>query len=232
MNPKKTALWTAALALPGALVAQTVLRSGHMDLGIAYEDGVLKTHLHVHDPEPDGTEYEPDEAIIEVGLVSKTTVPANPAYSFLGPAGSPLYLLPASENPELPFLGLAAEEVAAGVFEGNTLKLTLVNFSGPGEFALFTVDAFGTPSVKMNTRDGVDDSDFAPVLAGSHGHANWAFSAPGDYEITFLPAGALVGGTQPAAAEAGTFTFRVVPEPRTAALLSLGAVLLLWRRRV
>ncbi len=238
MNPTKTTcLWSAAwraaaaLALPGALVAQTVLNSGHMDLGLAYEDGILKTHLHAHDPEPDGTEYEPDEVIIEVGPASKTTVPDNPAFSFLGPPGSPVYLLPSTENPELPFLGLAAEEVDSGIFAGNTLNLTLVNFSGPGEFALFTVDAFGAPSVKMNTRDGVDDSDFATVLAGSHGHANWAFSAPGDYELTLLSSGTLGGGA-PAAAEPGTFTFRVVPEPGTAELLSLSALLLLCRRRV
>lgn len=230
------ALWPAAwraaavLGLAGTLNAQTVLRSGHMDLGVAYEDDALHLHLHSHEPEPDGTEYGPGEAIIEVGPAAQTTVPANPLFAFLGAPGDTVYLLPTVENPALPFLGLAAEEIESGLFQGDTLTLSLTGASGPGEFALFAVDAFGTPTVLMNTRDGVDASDRAALRAGSHGHANWAFSAPGDYDLTFVASGTLEGGG-PLSSEPGTFRFTVVPEPSPAALLALGTLLLLGRVR-
>lgn len=232
----KIALWPAAwraaavLGLAGTLNAQTILRSGHMDLGVAYEAGELVLHLHSHEPEPDGTEYGPGEAIVEVGLAGQTTVPANPLFSFLGAPGDTVYLLPATENPALPFLGLAAEEVPLGLFQGDVLTLTLTGVSGPGEFALFTVDAFGVPSVLMNTRDGLDAGDKTSLLAGSHAHANWAFSASGDYELTFVASGTLVGGGA-ISSEAGTFRFTVVPEPLPGVLLVLGTVLLLGHRR-
>lgn len=240
MHTKMTpspALWSAAwraaavLGLAGTLNAQTILRSGHMDLGVAYEAGELSVHLHSHEPEPDGTEYGPGEAIVEVGLAAQTTVPANPLFSFLGTPGETIYLLPATENPALPFLGLAAEEIAAGIFEGNTLSLSLTDYAGPGEFALFTVDAFGTPTVLMNTRDGLDGSDRATLLAGSHGHANWAFSAPGDYDLTFTASGTLAGGGGPVTSDPATFRFTVVPEPGTTTLLLIGTGLLLGRLR-
>lgn len=230
------ALWPAAwraaavLGLAGTLNAQTVLRSGHMDLGVAYEAGELALHLHTHEPEPDGTEYDPGEALVEVGLAARTIVPANPAFYFLGAPGDTVYILPSNENPALPFLGLAAEEVPPGLFQNDTLTLTLTGASGPGEFALFTLDAFGVPSVRMNTRDGVDVNDKVTLLAGSHGHANWAFSAMGDYELTFVASGTLVGGGT-INSEAGTFRFTVVPEPNAGVLLVLGTVLLFGQRR-
>lgn len=224
-----SALWSAAwhaaaaLALTSALHAQTVLRSGHMDLGVAYEAGALELHIHVEDPPPDGIEYGPGEAVVELGLAAQTTVPANPQFAFLGAPGDPLYLLPAALNPALPFLGLAAEEVGTGLFQGNVLTLTLAGAVGPGEFALFTVDAFGSPSVRMNTRDGVTAADHITLLAGSHSHANWAFSAPGDYDLTFVASGTLEGGTS-VSSEPATFRFTVVPEPSPAALAALGGL--------
>ncbi len=220
-----SAAWPAAAAfgLAGALNAQTVLRSGHMDLGVAHDNGALELHLHAHDPEPDGTEFGPGEAILEVGPAAQTTVPANPQFAFLGAPGDTLYLLSATENPALPFLGLAAEEVEPGLFAGDLLTLTLTGAAGPGEFALFTVDAFGSPTVHMNTRDGITAADHTTLLAGSHGHANWAFSAPGDYDLTFVASGTLEGGGS-VSSDPATFRFTVVPEPGPAALLVLGGL--------
>jgi surface-anchored protein len=79
----------------------------------------------------------------------------------------------------------------------------------------------------MNTRDGLDTSDRATLLAGSHGHANWAFTAPGDYDLTFTASGTLAGGGDPVTSDPTTFRFTVVPEPGTTTLFLIGTGLLL-----
>lgn len=228
-STRSNALWpvawhaAAVLGLAGTLNAQTVLTHGHMDIGVAYEDGELSVRLHTEDPEPDGTEYGPGEAIIQVGPAAQTTVPANPDFSFLGSPGDTIYLLSPEGYPALPLLGLAAEEVPPGVFQDNVLRLTLTGFTGPGHFALFTVSPFGSPTVLMNTRDGLSAGDQASVFAGGHRDDNWAFSALGDYELTFVASGTLIGGGTLSSAPA-TFQFAVVPEPSSATLLFLGAL--------
>jgi hypothetical protein len=66
--------------------AQTTLTTGHLDLGIAYENGGWD--LHVHD-ELNDIEYEPDDVILYVGAGASNNVPANALFSFLGNPGGP-----------------------------------------------------------------------------------------------------------------------------------------------
>ncbi len=185
----------ASLLLAGTMASHAVptLKAGHTDIGLAYEDGAWD--LHIHDGEND-VEYEPGEAILGVGPAAQTVVPNNPAFTnFLGAAGSIVWILPQVENPDLLFLGIAAEEVPNGQFVGDTMRLELVGVTGPGEFAVYSVDGFGAPSVKMNTRDGLSMNDFVTVPALGHIDYNWAFSAPGTYKISFQATGNLNNGT-------------------------------------
>lgn len=185
----------ASLLLAGTLASHAVptLKAGHTDIGLAYEDGAWD--LHIHDGEND-VEYEPGEVILGVGPAAQTVVPNNPAFTnFLGAAGSIVWILPQVENPDLLFLGIGAEEVSNGQFVNDTMRLELVGVTGPGEFAVYSVDGFGAPSVKMNTRDGVSANDFVNVPALGHTDYNWAFSAPGTYKVSFQATGNLDDGT-------------------------------------
>ena len=232
LKPRRLAAGVAVLlaaALP--LSAQTPIYSGHTDVGIAYNPVLNAWDLHVHDEEND-MEYEPDDALIVVGLDALTTVPTGPQWSFLGSPGSATWMLTSTEVPTLPYLGLSTEEIGPGVFTGDTLSFRLKAISGPGHFALFDLDSFGDPIVLMNSGDGITLADTVILPIGSHLHFNWAFSEAGDYTLTFEAFGtsALNGFTSSGDVN---YLFRVdpIPEPSTFALVSLGLATLAMRRR-
>ena len=213
-----------------AVQAQSILSNEHADIGIAYEDGAWD--LHVHD-ETNDIEYEPGDAILQVGAAAETTISSNPLFSFLGTAGNSSWILPAVENPDLLFLGLGAEEIESGVFVNDTLNIHLHGVSGPGTFAAFTFDSItGSPLVAMNSGDGLTANDIFVLPTGGHTHVNWAFSAPGTYTVSFEASGTLVDGNAFVTSGPVGYTFQVVPEPSTWALLGVSfAGFILWQRR-
>jgi len=217
------------LAITPAGHTQTPIFSGHLDIGLAFEDD--DWDLHVHDEENDIEYSPPSDALLVVGLPALGPVPAGPLWSFLGTAGSDIWILPQVENEDLLFLGLATEEIAPGLFIGNTISLTLKGVSGPGHSALYDTDAFGDPIVFMNTRAGIDGSDMVSLPVATHLHYNWAFSAPGDYILTFEAGGTLVADSLITSSGDVEYLFQVVPEPSTLTLLALGSVWLAFRRR-
>jgi surface-anchored protein len=229
---KRLSVPAAALWLAAAFTApsQTTLTNQHVDVGIAYAGGLWD--LHVHD-ETNAQEYDPADAVLFAGPQSSNGVPANPLFSFLGNPGDPVWILPQNQNPNLMFLGLGAEELTAGTFVGDVVTLSLTGVSGPGHFALYQTDTFGTPTVFMNTRDGISGADEYDIGAGTHAHFNWAFSEMGTYTLSFEASGTLVAGNVFTSSGPVDYTFQVVPEPGTLTLATLGGVglLLLARRR-
>jgi surface-anchored protein len=222
----------ACLVAIGAtpLAAQTRLSNEHADIGIAYEDGMW--NLHIHDETHD-VEYSPpsglDGAILEVGAAAQTTVSDDPRFSFLGVAGSSIWILPQTQNPNLLFLGFGAEELEPGMFVGDSVNMRLHSISGPGQFAVFDFDSFGNPLIVMNTGDGISAADVFNASVGAHQDLNWAFSQPGVYTVHFEASGMLVDGNVFTSSGPVAYTFEVVPEPHGLALLALGGISLLIR---
>lgn len=228
----RAAGWILALVLCPVtalkVTGQSWLWSGHADLGVNYKNGAWDLHVH------HGSlgEFEPDDVILGVDVVAASnSVPAGPAWSFLGPAGSPVWILPQTDRPGLLFLGVGAEELAPGLFVADQVTLSLMGVQGPGHFALYTTDAFGSPTVFMNSADGITATDAIVLSAGQHRHVNWAFTAPGTYEITFAASGTLVDGHRFTSSDPATFRFAVVPEPGVLALGFWGASAWWWLRR-
>lgn len=206
--------------------AQTVLTSGHTDVGIVYEDSAWNLHIGQHEATPPA-EYAPNEAILQAGPASQTTIPANSAFGFLGAAGSPVYVLPEVHNSALIFLGFGAEELPSDLFQNDEVTVSLRAIFGPGQFSVYDVDPFGNPTVFMNSGDGIGAGDAVVLAAGDHRHVNWAFSAPGTYQVDFEASGTLAAGDQFTSSGPVTYTFEVVPEPGTLTLLALGGLSIL-----
>lgn len=206
--------------------AATLIGDGHADIGIGYKGGAFD--LHIHQEEPTETEYEPDEAVFLVGPGAALTSPGG-AFSFLGAAGSTAWVLGTSPVAGLPFIGWGTEELESAEWLGSiSLSLTAVN--GPGAFSVWEIGAFGTPTVKMSSADGIGASDTLQLLPGSHAHYFIGFTQPGLYEVS-LQASGTHATDGPILSGASTYSFQVVPEPSTWALLGLGAGALLFAAR-
>ena len=103
--------------------------------------------------------YATSEVLLRVDSRSATVVPNDPAFGFLGHPGELFYQLPQHEEEGLLYLGIASDEVEAGVFVGDEVKLNLKSVEGPGEVYLYSTDTFGKPTVMFNSADGISESD-------------------------------------------------------------------------
>ena len=221
----------AWLALPVACPAQTLLGSGHADIGIGYEDGAFDLHDHQEIPEP-GAEYEPGEAILQVGprgFLPGGTPNTPAAVAFFGPPGSLLWVLPKTEDPELLFLGFGTEELDPSEWTSN-IALSLAGVEGPGDVFVWDTGPFGELLPRMSSRDGIQPGDRLELLPGSHSHFFVGFSAPGDYRVLFNASGthATDGAVT---SETAAYQFQVIPEPSPVALLGVGALAFAVLRR-
>ncbi|MEU0077552.1 choice-of-anchor M domain-containing protein [Micromonospora tulbaghiae] len=195
------ALMAGAVVVAGMVSAPTaasaaekvVLSKGHTDaIDVRYEGGALSLEVHDDTVSPSVTR-DPADVTFQVLPEAAMAVPADPRFAFLGPVGSQVWLLPLTQDPDLLWPGWNTTTLNSGVFEGNKVRLSLVDVRGPGDVTLFTQDAFGGPIMKFRSDDGLPDAIDVPVH--THAHSNWAFSAQGDYTLTFQADATLTGGT-------------------------------------
>ena len=209
---------TQSLKADPITAAPITISSGHVDIFEAeYESigGSNSVHLGVH---TDTGHYEPGDVILEVGNAAYTNTAAFNS-TIVSLLGSNAWILPVDLE----------EAAALGVIEGGVAKTGLTNAAtftmlgagpnNPGNFALFT----SASSIRLSSiGDTVGTNSFS--ISTGHIHYNWGFSAPGIYTFDMQ---ATYGGVQSAVE---TYTFNVVPEPSTYALLGAGAGILLMAR--
>lgn len=210
-----------ALALATTAPAQTTVTLGHWDISAHEHEGLLEAALHNHDTE---AEESLDGSTIRytfTGAKGDVTVGA----SDLGQ----LWVTPESEvdadTAGMPFIGFSAEELAAPFTGSVTFTMTGFSYtgSGSGNFYLFEdTDLF------WDSTAGPGSYGSFSVNVGQHGHGEFGFSDAGLYAITLEASG---NNGSPIGGESATFTFDVVPEPSTYALLGLGTLALAWHLR-
>ena len=210
--------------------APTVFSEGELDIEVAFEDDALEL---VFLDEANEREIFPSELVMMTTELARETIPEDIAYTFLGNAGDTVYVFPQEEQEGVLYVGIAGDEIESGLFEGEAVSLHLVSVRGPGNVSLYATDAFGSPQVFFNSGDGIDEQDVFPVTVGGHSHQNWAFTAPGVYQVDVQASGTLGGASEAIQSEVATFTFHIVGAPVTAVPLSLnrgsqGSLVLSW----
>ncbi|MDO8196962.1 choice-of-anchor M domain-containing protein [Conexibacter sp. JD483] len=187
------AVVVSTLATASAARAEpVVLADGHVDYAARMVGGQLRNQIK------DGTQgvdrvvwREPADVVFEVREAAKTTVPADARMRFLGAAGASTWTIPQVQRQGILWAGWNTEALTLADV-GGPLTWTLQSAQGPGTVALFQSGPFGDPDIFFNSGDGLPDSRRIPL--GTHAHGNWAFSAPGTYQLTFAMATTRPGG--------------------------------------
>jgi len=211
------------------------LSIGHVDgYEVHYDPAAIAPEkalgLHIHD-DTTNTHYEPAEVILQVNQAafgSQGDVFTNALR--LGWASGNGWVLPSTQSesvdengdPAMLFLGVASDGGGV-VWTGNQFKISVISVgvNNPGDFAMYRFSGSGSFSNPINTKNGVNSSDFLTVSSiGGHEHWNWAFSEAGEYTLDVQASGTLGGQTYLSAIE--TFTFHVIPEPSSGTLLLIG----------
>lgn len=185
---------TGGLGLAAEIDGRLVLDQGHVEAVHIELKGDRLTVQVREDITGRKVIRESDTVIYHVTDAAKATVPTNPAYTFLGTAGSTVWIIPEVQKPDVIFAGWDAEDINRGELREDKLTLRMDSVSGPGPVAIFKADAFGGPVIDFDSAAGRLDLSLA-VGPGTHQHANWAFRVPGVYDIRFVASGVRVDGT-------------------------------------
>lgn len=145
---------------------------GKTDLGIVLKDDTSTT--------PGVKERRLDSVVFGVRDNARKTREgafADPFYNFIGPEGSPFYLLPELQNPDILWPGYNTETIDYRTIDGTVdLHITIADGPKDGHLALFHADS----PLLLNTKDGDTTID---IDHRTHVHTNWIFTQPGTYTL-------------------------------------------------
>ncbi|MFO1459185.1 MAG: choice-of-anchor M domain-containing protein [Verrucomicrobiota bacterium] len=198
-------LWCEAQAAEPTRVS---LSHQHVDLRIRYAPGTTnELFLMVHDGDA-GTNYASTNVVLVARPPSEIVLPDG--FPELGEPGSPFWILPASQDPELLYLGVSGEGLPGGTFE-SPLRVRMTGMRAMGDFKAWQFESDGSLRMFLDSSNGVGPEDIIPVLPGGHGHYNWGFSSNGFYQVTFRVEGRLAGASTNLLAAETPFLFAVEP---------------------
>lgn len=254
---------TLAIGLvPAAALAVDTWSADHGDIGVAYDPAdptAFEMEVHIEPggvvngvpvTNPAGQAFEPGDIVIQVPATANLQRIDNPTgfwtglaagYNFTGsqynalgvPVGANLWVLsPTGADADhygTPFLGWATEEGFDGQSFGN-VTFTPTSFSAPAG-ATMAIYNGNTQEWVLQDGDTTFVGDSFSVPAEGHVHRTLFFTEPGLYQVGIQAAG-LNGATS--VSGSAVYSFQVVPEPASSAMLAASAAGLLagwWRLR-
>ncbi len=205
--------------------AQTpvVVQSGHGDLVVGYDpaEGAWEFVVEAEGVDPSGMpvegEFDSETVYIAVPLATHEPRPDNVPdtldYDPIGiEAGAIFWKLPQTETEAemegAMFLGIAPEEVPAGVFQNDMVTLTLTGIVPPldtGDFSLYQ-DTVPGPTFFMSSAAPTANPGLSQTVGG-HDHFNYGFTTPGLWQVEFTVDATLLDGTPSSAT--GRYFFQV-----------------------
>ena len=119
----------------------------------------------------------------------------DPRYSFVGaPAGSKVYVIPQTEAKGVIWPGWNTQDPQLVSKLNRGVNLTLEQVSGPGTFSLYLENGnFSAPQVLWSSTKNEPQKLW--VEKNTHTHANWVFTAPGEYLLKVTASAELSDGS-------------------------------------
>jgi surface-anchored protein len=154
-----------------------------------------------------GVLYASNQCVVICPETMKFTLPAGTPF---GNEGEPLWILPQNPYAGVPYVGVSAEAIAAGLFN-DPLTIQLKRVEGPGQFIVWQSTGIGSFDIKMDTRDGIGANDKLTPFVGGHEHHNWGFTTSGVYRVYFQAVARRVGQATNTLSPETPFTFHVQP---------------------
>ncbi len=173
---------------------RTEISAGHVDMGPRFNNG--KFELMLHDDHGETPVWRSlDEVIYRGGDQAILEVPNDPRYSFVGaPAGSKVYVIPQTETKGVIWPGWNTQDPQLVSKLNRGVNLTLEQVSGPGTFSLYLENGnFSAPQVLWSSTKNEPQKLW--VEKNTHTHANWVFTAPGEYLLKVTASAELSDGS-------------------------------------
>lgn len=170
------------------------ISAGHVDMGPRFNNG--KFELMLHDDHGETPVWRSlDEVIYRGSDQAILEVPNDPRYSFVGaPAGSKVYVIPQTETKGVIWPGWNTQDPQLVSKLNRGVNLTLEQVSGPGTFSLYLENGnFSVPQVLWSSTKSEPQKLW--VEKNTHTHANWVFTAPGEYLLKVTASAELSDGS-------------------------------------
>ncbi|MEU6441641.1 choice-of-anchor M domain-containing protein [Streptomyces sp. NPDC047046] len=185
---------------------RTVIDVGHVDAISPRMAGGTFQSLLLDDRDALNPVWRTPESVI-LHLTPAGAVPLSeddPGFLFLGAPGDTVYVIPQTQNPDLIWAGWSTQSFTSADLRGD-MRLSLDIVEGPGDVVLWEWSPFGEPEMIIDGRNGLPAT--YTVAPGTHQHANWGFTKPGVYRLTFRWSAELADGTE--VEDASRYTFAV-----------------------
>ncbi|MDR0625824.1 MAG: TIGR03773 family transporter-associated surface protein, partial [Bifidobacteriaceae bacterium] len=164
----------------------TVLSAGHIDYASRIVDGKLES-LVGDDTSGAKVYRQPAGVILWLKPSARLTLPSG--LEQVGSAGTPVWLVPQTQNADLVWLGWSTEGLNSANARGS-VSWTLDKVDGPGRVSVYLSGVFGGVQQVVFPGSAYD------IALGVHAHANWAFSAEGIYRLTMTQRVTLASGAR------------------------------------